>query len=154
MRRGGAGCGRRPPPSLALVVAGESLLLALRPAPRVIERLVVVREPVPAVPSEPAPTASAPTPVLSEPGGVARDRFDDSWGDPARPIVPSRWETVAEANRLQDFAVRFGLDGPAEPRWRPSGTSGAADGPERRPASVGDLRRLDLEKLLNPGDRS
>ena len=135
--------------ALALVVAGESLLLALRPAPRVIERLVVIREPVPGVPSGPAAT-----PVLWEPGGMPRDRFDDAWGDPTRPIVPSRWETVAEAHRLQDFALRFGLDGPAEPSGRRSVTGGVADGPERRPASVGELRRLDPEKLLNPGDRS
>jgi hypothetical protein len=45
------------------------------------------------------------------------------------------------------------LDGLADP-VRMSGSGGPANGPPSRPASVGELRSFELERILNPGDRS
>jgi hypothetical protein len=143
--------------TLALVVAGESVVLASRPAPRVVERLVVIGEPSKATPSDMETViAVAPSPERSTPasaGGVAPNRFEDIWGDPSQAILPPRWETVADARRLQDRMLSLSFDRLAEPR-RGRRSSGPANEPPSRPASVGELRRLELEKRLNPGDRS
>lgn len=138
---------------LALALAGESWLLAIRPAPRVVERLVVVREP-----SEPPSSRSAApqsrwadAPLVPTSDGLLSDRPDD----PSDAGLSTRWVTVADSHRLHGDAPRFGFDGPPEPPRRDENGGGGQSGSTgRSPASVGALRRLELEKWLNPGDRS
>jgi hypothetical protein len=122
---------------LALVVVGESLLLARRPAPRVVERLVVVREPAPA----PAPTEPAPVVLLSPATDSAPTVASSSWVPP-------------DYRRLEDLVLRFGLDAFPEPARRLSEPGALPELLEPNSASAGALRRIELEKLLNPGDRS
>lgn len=115
--------------SLALIALGEAALLAHRPSPRVVERVVVVRQPSP-IPLEPA----------DEPIAVSSPRPKPD-ADP-----PSLGRTDRE--RLAALVVRYGLDGlPASPRnvW-----------PESRPwpASSGRMLHAELRKLLEPGDPS
>jgi hypothetical protein len=130
---------------LALVVTGESMLLAFRPAPPAIERLVVIHEPAISPSPVTEPAAPIPTAVLASP-------HREDWNDPSQAILPARWETVADARRFQALALALGLDGLAVP-GRVAGSGGPANEPPSRPASVGELRRLELEKVLNPGDR-
>jgi hypothetical protein len=124
---------------LALIVAGESALLADRPAPRVVERLIVVREPS-VLPATDSAAAREDRPVPRE----------ETWGDPSEGLAPPRWETVADYHRRRDFVSRFGLDSLPEPA-RQVGTAGE---PGTVSATVGELRRLEMEKWVNPGDRS
>jgi len=133
---------------LALVVAGESLLLALRPAPRVIERLVVVREPAPAPSStrpspssDRSPTDPVPVVLLSQAAASSEASAPSSWASP-------------DSRRLEDLVLRFGLDAFPEPaRWL-SEPGASLEPLETSPASAGALRRIELERVLNPGDRS
>ena len=55
---------------------------------------------------------------------------------------------------VEDLVLRFGLDALPEPARRLSEPGRPLDPLERSPASAGALRRIELEKLLNPGDRS
>jgi hypothetical protein len=145
---------------LAMAVAAESVLLANRPAPTVVERLVVIHEP-PAVPPFGSATAeaSAAGETLDPVGAftnevVVPNRRDEAASDPSDAPAPSRWLTAADSRRLRDFALRFDADRlPEPPRWN-ANVGDPAGGPGASPASVGELRRLGLEKWLNPGDRS
>jgi len=112
--------------TLALVAGTEGMLLATRPSPRVVERIVVVREaaPAPAVVQLPAPPPT-PRPTESGLGLTERDRL---------------------AGRL----IRFGLDGLASPR--PGGSDGP--GPEPWRASSRRLLQDELRQSLSPGDPS
>jgi hypothetical protein len=132
--------------ALAITATAESMLLVSRPEPRVVERLVVVPEPAKPPAHEPEPTAAIRT---AAPALLHRE----DWGDPSQAILPSRWETVADARHWQDRTLALGLDGLADP-GRVAGSSGPTNGLPPRAASVGDLRRTELENLLNPGDRS
>ncbi len=138
---------------LALALAGESWLLAVRPASRVVERLVVVREPsaTPSTSSAAPQSPQADAPLIPSSGGLLSDRTDDT----SDAGLSTRWVTVADSHRLHGDAPRFGFDGPPEPPRRDENGGGGPSGSTgRSPASVGALRRLELEKWLNPGDRS
>lgn len=116
--------------SLALIALGEAALLARRPSPQVVDRVIVVREPAP-VPLEPADepivVAHSPTP-----------RPD------VRPLSLGR----TNHQRLAALVIRYGLDGlPASPKgvWTESRTW---------PATSGRMLQAELCKLLEPGDPS
>ncbi len=119
---------------LAALVLGESAMLARRPAPRVIERLVVVRQP-----SEPAPPPIRPAetaPVETHPSRA--ESIDD--------LLAVRWTTVGDYRRGMthgdDFVSTRANSYVERPRQEPP------------TASVGELRRAGFAKLLNPGGRS
>jgi hypothetical protein len=143
--------------ALAFIVAGESTMLVSRSAPRVIERLVIVNEPSPARAASTEPLVAVPSPPDRQaealPGRLQANRFGEVWGDPSQATLPARWETVADAHHLQERMLGFAFDQLDGPRRVPI-SSGPAKDPLPRPASVGELRRLEIEKLLNPGDRS
>jgi len=115
--------------SLALVAFGEGVLLAHRPAARIVEKVVVVHEPATAPASiRPLPkqkVAEAPVALSSE----------DSL---------SRGEAAYE--RLTSQVLRYGLDGlPASPM---------VTSPASGPASSGQMLHDELRRLLDPGDPS
>jgi hypothetical protein len=135
---------------LSLVVVGESILLASRPATRVVERLVVVREPAASEPtiSPPSHIDSTPQPIVltNQNDGLSSER-------PENAVRPN-WEMTTDHRRFQDLVMRFGLDAfPASLRAAAEAEE-SADSPEPASASAGALRRMELEKLLNPGDHS
>ncbi len=148
--------------ALALIVAGESTALVFRPGPRVVERVVVVREPVvpvvtkvaqpAAAPEASPPSASADAPAL------AGNPLEPAWGDPARALWPSRWATVADARLTSELALALALDPPVEPGFGPAPavSAPASDAPDftRPPASVGELRRQQWQDPPRTGDRS
>ena len=104
--------------SLALVAAGEGALLALRPEGRVVERVVVVREPAgpPEVrPVEVAEVVEAPAPRPLEVGPTDRDRL--------------AWQVL-----------RYGLDG--LPTSRASATSGPAPSMRALREEIGKVLEL------------
>lgn len=110
--------------SLALVATGEGALLALRPEGRVVERVVVVREP--AEPPKVRPVAVAVAVEMEAPA--------------ARP-----WEVgPGGRDRLAWQVLRYGLDG--LPTSRASATSGPA--PSMR------ALREEIGKVLELGDPS
>ncbi len=120
--------------TLAMVAAGEGMLLAHRPVPRVVERLVIVREPA-------TPTASQPDPVV-----ILRENppSPSPESEPSRPMA-------SDALRLRRQVLRFGIDGLPEP---PHLISQAAEGvgpPGATSESNGLLRRSEYQKFLNPG---
>ena len=132
--------------ALALVVTGESIFLASRPATRVVERLIVIRQPSGAAPSQstPAPPDPSPAPIviLSQPEA------------PSEAAPPSSWETVSDYHRRQDLVLRFGLDAFPGPVRLSSQSGGPRDASENGPMSAGALRRIELEKLNPTGDHS
>jgi hypothetical protein len=137
---------------LALALAGESWLMAVRPTPRVVERLVVVREPSATSPSRSAAPQSgrADTPLVPTSDGLRPDRADEL----SDAGLPMRWVTVADSHRLRGDRIRSGFEGPPGPTRPDANAGGQAGSNGRSPASVGALRRLELEKWLNPGDQS
>lgn len=143
---------------LALIVAGESAALVLGPEPRVVERVVVVREP--AVPVA-ARSAAAPEASPSAPADAplpAGNPLEPVWGDPTRALWPSRWATVADARLTSELALALALDPPVKPGFGPSPavSAPASDAPDftRPPASVGELRRQLWQDPPRTGDRS
>ncbi len=133
--------------------AGRRVLAAGHPArARVVERLVVVREPS-GTPSSRSTDPQSPrtdAPVITADGDLWSDRPDD----PSDAGLSTRWVTVADSHRLRSDIPRFGFDGPPVPPRRDESGGGPSGLTGRSPASVGALRRLELEKWLNPGDRS
>jgi len=130
--------------TLAVALASESLVLAVRPGPRVIERIVVVRESAPASLTSPASDAAvphlAPASALSDTRSSERHSLEDAW--PA----------ASDYQRIQDLVLRLGLDALPE-RTSPlvSRVDSTPDPVETAVPSAGHMRRLELEKLLNPG---
>ena len=137
--------------TLAVALVSESLVVAVRPGPRVIERVVVVREPAPAgldiaLPRNAA--ALAPSPADC-PERHALGRNSIRWlhrGRRRRSISESRslcsgsdWTRVPE--RTSPLLSRSDV---------------AVDPIDIPVPSAGHLRRLELEKLvnLNPGGPS
>jgi hypothetical protein len=117
---------------LAAVAAGEAMLLAGRPAGRVVEKVVVIREPAPARAAE----ADPPTTLAAAGANVAILAED-----PFRPGQTPR-------DRLAWQVLRYGLDGlPAPP-------SGARDPSMPDPAPARELLREELRNLLDPGGPS
>ena len=123
--------------TLAIVALSEGVLLATRPGPRVVDRLVIVREP-------PSPSASRPESVV-----ILREN---------PPIPPSdsgpSWPASSDSLRLRRQVLRFGLDGLPEPPplLTHSGESPRPTG--RDSESAGVLRRYEYPKFLNPGGPS
>jgi hypothetical protein len=117
----------------AALAAGEAALLARRPPPRVIERVVVVHEPAGTRAGPTPPRADAPPPRSPRESGVAD--VDFAFGESSHA-------------RLAEQVLRYGLDGlPAAP----AGSRGAAGRPA---ASSHELLLEELGKVLNPGDPS
>jgi hypothetical protein len=120
--------------SLALVAVGEGVLLAHRPSPQVVERLVVVREPAPA-PSAPAPVVP---PVERRVAEVTE----------SLPSESSPWLGQPAYDRQVAQVMRYELDGlpasptVASPDWVP------------RPATAGQMLQEELRRLRDPGDPS
>ncbi|MFO0957756.1 MAG: hypothetical protein U0800_09905 [Isosphaeraceae bacterium] len=106
---------------LALVSIGEGAMLALRPTPREVERLVLIREPSP----DPTPSEVRPE-------------------DPVPRPYPSWPVTESPRGRLQRQILRYGLDG-----LPPTPIGSAAD--SRPEATIGSLLRSELDALKNPG---
>jgi hypothetical protein len=128
---------------LSLVVTGESIFLASRPATRVVERVVVVREPSGPESSEVTPDESLPPVVIFSQGQLVSEA-----------VSSSSWETVSDYQRRQDLVLRFGLEAFPEPVRLSSQSGDPLDPSEDVPMSAGALRRIELEKLNKPGGHS
>ncbi len=119
--------------SLGLIAAGEAAWLTYLPAPKVVERVVVIREPAP------PPTARLAERYAADPA-PAPSAIALVEADPALGRTP--------LERLAGQVLRYGLDGlPASP---PTGWTG----PESWGVPSGQLLQEELRKALNQGDRS
>jgi hypothetical protein len=115
--------------SLAIIALGEGVLLAYRPPPRIVEKVVVVREPARALIVQPPEPGVAEVPEsLSIENSLSLGQTD--------------------YERLTAQVLRYGLDGlPASPM-----VASPASGPW--PASSGQMLQEELRKLLDPGNPS
>lgn len=119
--------------SLAAVALGEGALLANRPAPGVVEKIVVVQAPVP-----------APVPAI-EP---EKPREEPPVPAPLPPANPQFGPGRTAYDRLTWQVLRYGLDGlpaPVKSAWR---------GHEPRIETSRQMLRDELRNLLEPGDPS
>jgi hypothetical protein len=115
--------------SLLLIALGEAALLARRPPPRVVERVVVVHEPATAPVDPGAERAVAQAPA-------------------SRPTESPRSLGHTPYERLAGQVLRYGLDGlPASP-------SAARTDSRPGPASSGQLLQEEIRRILDPGDPS
>jgi hypothetical protein len=133
--------------TLAVALVSESLVMAVRPGPRMIERIVVVREPAASTSS----ISDAGVPRPARPDALSTARDSDT------PSLASSWPVTSEYQRIQELVLRFGLDAlPERSSPRASRADHTADLVDRPVPSAGHLRRLELEKLLNlePGGPS
>jgi hypothetical protein len=153
-RRGGRGW---PSLAMALVIAlgCESLILALRPSPRPVERTVIVREPAVApLSADQAPRVSASivtTGAISPaPPQIASDLPRFTREAASQPT----WTSESDRQRLSELVLRFGLDAVPERPPLASRDAGEFDSPASGFEPAGVLRRIELEKLTNPGDPS
>ncbi len=141
---------------LAIALTAESLVLAVRPAPRVVERIVVVHEPAPppssstALPSSTgaASDASIPLPAPSPVNVLSQHSPSEE------AFAALSWAEVSGSQRLQDLVLRFGLDALPERDRNLSRSNDPIDQDDAPVESAGALRRRELEKLLNPGGPS
>jgi hypothetical protein len=134
--------------ALCALLAGESLFLGARPAPRVVERIVLV--PAPATPA--AVIARGP---VSEAGASRGPEKNSRESVTARePQSTASWAGGSDYQRFQELVIRFGLDAFPEPRAVASRTDGGdlSGGAGLMPA--GALRSLELERILKPGGPS
>jgi hypothetical protein len=135
--------------TLAVALVSESLVMAVRPGPGVIERIVVVREPVPA-------TSTNLTSDIEVPHSALSDSLSDIHASDT-PSSAASLPVTSEYQRIQELVLRLGLDALPE-RSSPlaSRSDSTADPVDRPVPSAGHLRRLELEKLLNlePGGPS
>lgn len=124
--------------SLAVVAITEGAVLASRPAPRVVERVVIVKE-KPALPAEEGP----PVVILSQAPPPA----------PSRGAEPS-WPSESASLGLRRQVLRFGVEG--LPELPPLLThSGDLSTPSvALPESSAASRRLEYQDVLNSGDPS
>jgi hypothetical protein len=135
--------------TLAVGLISESVVMAVRPGPRVIERIVVVRESVPA--SSTSPESDIAAPHLASPNSVNDARSSEP------PSLVSLWPAIPEYQRIQDLVLRLGLDAvPERPSLAISRSEETVDSIDMPVQSAGQMRRLELEKLLNlnPGGPS
>ncbi len=122
--------------SLAVVALGEAAALAYRPEPRVIERVVVLREPAPALSPSPVPS---PVVILRQ-------------ATPAPPsAAPAEFsQAETESERLRRQVLQLGIDGlPEPPPFAFQSHAGAAGA---KPEPSGVLLRSEIAKLLTPGE--
>jgi hypothetical protein len=138
--------------ALSVALAGESLLLSNRPAARVVERVVFVPAPDPAIGKAASGSDSdsiAPAPASTERQFAARQA----------PLAPGRvssssWAVASEYQRLEELVTRFGLDalpGRSAVVFRDESDDESSG---RRPRPAGAMRSLELERILKPGDPS
>ncbi|MFI5460076.1 MAG: hypothetical protein ACHRXM_32050 [Isosphaerales bacterium] len=141
--------------TLAIALVSESLVLAVRPAGRVVDRIVVVHEPAPAPPSPPTVSTSStgPTPGATIPSPSPVNVLSQR-SLPEDALWPLASAGVSDSQRLQDLVLRFGLDALPERAPLVSRSGGQIDRDVTPLEPAGSLRRLDLEKLLNPGGPS
>jgi len=141
--------------ALAIALVSESLVLAVRPAARVVDRIVVVHEPAPGPPSPPAASTSGagPTPgaTIPSPSPVYVVSQRSLPEDALWPLPSAR---VSDSQRLQGLVLRFGLDALPERAPLVSRSDGQIDRDVTPLEPAGLLRRIELEKLLNPGGPS
>jgi hypothetical protein len=129
--------------AFAIGMISETVVVAIRPGPRVIERVVVVREPAPAGLTTPTSNAAALTPSSA-------DAPNDTRSSETR-FLTSSWTATPEYQRIEELVLRLGLDAvPERTSHLLSRTDGAVDPIDTKAQSAGHLRRLELEKLVNP----
>jgi hypothetical protein len=131
---------------LLAVLCGESLFLAGRPAPQVIERVVFVPAPAP-----------GPAAVAASAGDSERIRGQDRRVIADQPAAANEpwpvdaWPATPDYQRIQAMVMRFGLDAIQEP----SSVAVRAEGDVLRSGSglapAGALRNIELQKILKPG---
>jgi len=128
--------------TLAAALVSESLDLAVRPGPRVVERIVVVHESAPGASTSPALPDAIPSPAPPDLLSEARSPMEPTWA--------LSWPLTADYQRIQELVLRLGLDAlPERPSPPVSRSDGHVDpiGTTVRPAGL--LRRLELEELFN-----
>ncbi len=123
--------------ALAVVAGAEGLVLAARPHVRVIERVVVVREPAKGVDESPSPIV-----ILSQ--------------SPQEPssVQDSLSLTNSDALRLRGQMLRFGIDELPERPSLLTHSSGDVQPPATVPLFPGVLHRPDYQKLIDSGGSS
>jgi hypothetical protein len=118
--------------SLGLIALAEAFLLAYRPAPRVVERVVVVREP-------------ASSPVEAFPARAIAATVTAPASSPSDGVL-ALGRTAYE--RLAEQVLRYGLDGlPARPAT-------AWTGSESQSAASRQTLEEELRRALELGDHS
>jgi hypothetical protein len=135
--------------TLAVGLISESVVMAVRPGPRVIERMVVVREPVPE-------TSTSPESDIAAPHLASQYSVNDARSSEP-PSLVSMWPAISEYHRIEDLVLRLGLDAlPERSSLAISRSEETVDSIDTPVQSAGQLRRLELEKLLNlnPGGPS
>ena len=130
--------------ALGLMVCGESFLLASRPAPRVVERVVFVP-----APESVAIAASAREPETGAENAPHRKSEVPKVGE--SPLVAS-WPVVSDYRRFQAMVMRFGLDAVQEPSSVAIRSGGGDFSAGTGVAPAGALRSIELQKILKPGD--
>src|SRR4029077_4258007 len=96
----------------------------------------------------PASDATIPSPAPS-PVNVRSQRSSSE-----ELLSPPLWAVVSDHQRLRDLVLRFGLDMLPERARRLSRSDARIDQDDAPYERAGSLRRLELEKLLNPGGPS
>jgi hypothetical protein len=117
--------------SFGLIAAGEAAFLSQRPAPRIVERIVVVHEPVKSM------IAPNPQPKPTEPRNPPPSSSGELFGLAQTP-----------RERLVEQVLRYGLDG------LPPSLSTVGSPSEPAPVASHQLLKEELRKVLDPGDAS
>jgi hypothetical protein len=131
--------------ALGVALAAESLFLGTRPAPRVVERIVFVPAPAPAIAS------AAASQVIASPGPENAPRQSLTASE---PLLFASWAVESDYQRFQELVIRFGLDALPEPPSVVSRSDGGDLSPAPGLSPAGALRSLELKRILNPGDPS
>ena len=125
---------------LGALAWGEGVMLATRkPEVRVVEHVVVMREPAKAEALSPAPPSVV---ILSHSPEPSLRDFNPS------PIGES------DALRLRRQILKFGVDEMPERRPLLTDSGGDAERPDKTPLFPGVLRRPDYEKIIDSGGSS
>jgi hypothetical protein len=142
--------------ALSVALAGESLFLGARPAPRVVERIVFLpakadaaadaSRPGPRPPEIAVADASRPEPF---PPGIAN-------GHLVRPGPFSSGSSggASDYQRFQNLVILFGLDALPERAVVVAREDDRGIEPRSGLKPAGALRSLELEKILKPGGPS
>jgi hypothetical protein len=139
--------------ALSLALAGESLFIETRPAPRVVERIVFVPEAAGAAARSARQEPRPPTVVEAaadepRPAGFANKHLAGEPDSIASSGVASDYQ------RFQNLVIRFGLDALPERAAVVSRDDDAGVSSGSGIRSAGALRSRELERILKPGDPS
>jgi hypothetical protein len=135
--------------ALGFVICGESFLVASRPAPQVIERVVFV----PAQSSVAIESSAGESQTVG--GNTPRHGSEGQAGAGAgESRVVAGWPVASDYQRFQAMVMRFGLDAVQEPYSVAVGSDGGEPATETGLAPAGALRSIELQKILKPGDPS